>query len=111
MNELLDLGKIHSRPLYGIYTRLFSLQMEFASVSDRESKRRALSDLRREFSGRERSLDRVGEASLHLVQRGELSDAERLEEMAQEFSDLRGEVAARYEGREIFALTANSLLW
>ncbi len=69
--------------------------MEFASVSDRESKRRALTDLRAELAGRERSLDRVGEASLHLVQRGEMSDAQRLEEMAQEFSDLRGDVAAR----------------
>ncbi len=66
-------------------------------MSDRESKVRLLSDLKRELSGREHALDRVGEASLHLVQRGELSDAQRLEELAQEFSDLRGDVAARMD--------------
>ena len=39
----------------------------------------------------------VSESSLHLVQRSELKDAELVEDLAQEFSDLRSDVAARLE--------------
>lgn len=81
--------------LRGVDARL--TEVEFASVSDRESKRRALAGLRAEVAARERGLEAVGEASLHLVQRSELRDAERVEELAQEFADLRGDVSARLQ--------------
>jgi len=100
----------HSRQLFDNFTSLREREMdwlrsvdarlanvEFADADDEDAdgKRDDLRRLRAEMTGRERSLERVSESSLHLVQRSELRDAERVEEMAQEFADLRGDVAAR----------------
>ena len=78
------------------------IQVEFASVSDRESKRRALSGLRSELSSRQRSLNRVAEWQKKSSE-GEGGEEDispdaqlRMEELAKEFEELRTDVANRY---------------
>eukprot|EP00095_Tigriopus_kingsejongensis_P001444 maker-scaffold207_size258870-snap-gene-0.13 protein:Tk01444 transcript:maker-scaffold207_size258870-snap-gene-0.13-mRNA-1 annotation:"nesprin" len=58
-------------------------------------KRTGLSQLRQELKVKTSQLDKVQETSLNLIQKSELKDAEHIEEVTQEFTDLRNDLATR----------------
>ena len=49
------------------------------------------------MAAREGQLEQVSEASLHLVQRSELKDAEHVEELLKEFDGLVADIAQRLD--------------
>ena len=72
-------------------------ELEFSSEVDWREKIEGLRGLRRSMAARERQLEQVSEASLHLVQRSELKDAEHVEELLKEFDGLVADIAQRLD--------------
>ncbi|XP_059095107.1 muscle-specific protein 300 kDa-like isoform X1 [Tigriopus californicus] len=98
----------HSRKMYQAYMTMREkalnwlrqidaelTEVEFSSQLSPASKRSSLSRLRQEMKVRNSQLDKVEETSMNLIQKSELKDAEHVEEVAQEFSNLRGDVTSR----------------
>ena len=72
-------------------------ELEFSSEVDWREKIEGLRGLRRSMAAREGQLEQVSEASLHLVQRSELKDAEHVEELLKEFDGLVADIAQRLD--------------
>ena len=72
-------------------------ELEFSSEVDLREKMEGLRGLRRSMAAREGQLEQVGEASLHLVQRSELKDAEHVEELLKEFDALVADIGERLD--------------
>lgn len=72
-------------------------EIEFSSSLEPEDKRKALAKLRSEYKHRTGSLDKVQETGMHLVQRSDSRDAERVEEKVKEFTDFLTDVVSRLE--------------
>jgi hypothetical protein len=72
-------------------------ELEFSSDVDWREKVDGLRQLRRAMGAREAQLEKVGEASMHLVQRSELKDAEHVEDLTREFFSLQTDVTERLE--------------
>lgn len=100
----------HSRQLYSNYAGLREREMnwlrqtdaeltelEFSSAMTAEEKRSGLARLKRATAARTPELDRVAEAGVHLLQRSDARDAEKAEEIVNEFNDLRADVTERMD--------------
>ena len=72
-------------------------ELEFSSEVDGREKMEGLRGLRRSMAAREGQLEQVSEASLHLVQRSELKDAEHVEELLKEFDGLVADIGGRLD--------------
>lgn len=70
-------------------------EIEFSSEMKPETKANTLKKLRQEMKDRSPQLDAVADASLNLIERSEILDAQLIEDMAQKFLDLRTDVTAR----------------
>lgn len=100
----------HSRQLFQNYSNIREREMnylrrldaqltelEFSSALDYETKRSNLAKIKSEFISRSNFMQKVEEGGMHLVQRSELKDAERVEELTQEFKSLQCDVSSRLE--------------